>query len=570
MNKNKLLYLICLVLCMNCSNILDKDELASITDENVWNDVKYATAYLDKLHRDIVPGWNAGISEQCDEALGAQGSLNSWLFGRVEITTEGNWKEKYDRIRKINIFMENIETSALDEDTRNVLKAQALVIRAWTYFDMVRMYGGVPMILKTQSLSDDLYVERTKTSECIALIQKDLDDAIVVSNFPWQWSGADLGRISKAAALALKGRLLLYWASPLFNTADRQDRWQAAYDANKSARDLLSQNGYDLYESYENLFFDEMNKEAVFVKRYEYPHFGHSWDAGTRPGEPGVNLNAPDWNRPTWDLAEAYPMISGKPADASNPEYDDVLFWKNRDPRFAANFVWNSSMFEISYTVTPRRWTAPGSATYISPTYMYCRKAVHTEYTADQAVAGRNSSDWIEIRYAEVLLNFAECAAALDKTDEALEVLKQIRRRAGINAGSDGLYGLNAGMSKDEMTKAILLERKIEFAFEGKRTWDLRRYRLFASELNGKYRHARMPVLKEDFNIEEVKSNPDINWDTEYGTYFADEIVNVDGQYAMDFKDHYYFYPIHSDDLITNSKLQQTKGWEGGTFDPLE
>ena len=569
MNKNKIICLLCLIFCMSCTDVLDKDDIASITDENVWNDVKYATAYLDKLHREDVPGWDAGISEQCDEALGTAGSRREFLFGLMTINTEAAWKERYDKIRNINVFLENIETSTLDDDTRNLLKAQALVIRAWMYFDLVRRHGGVPMILKAQSLSDDLYVERMKASECIPLIRKDLDDAIAVANFPYQWSGADAGRISKAAALALKGRLLLYWASPLFNPSGQQDRWQAAYDANREARDLLAQNGYDLYERYADLFFDEMNKEAVFVKRFEYPHFGHSWDAGTRPGDAGINLNAPSWNRPTWDLAASYPTISGKPADASNPEYNDVLFWKNRDPRFTANFVWNTSLFELSYATTPRRWTAQGFTTYLSATYMYCRKAVHTEYTPDQATAGHNSSDWIEIRYAEVLLNFAECAAALDRTDEALDVLKRIRNRAGIQAGSDGLYGLKAGMTKDEMTKAILLERKLEFAFEGKRTWDLRRYRLFASELNGKYRHGRMPVLKEGFVVDEVQSDPDIDWDTEYGTYFEDRIVEVD-QYPMDFKEEYYFYPIHSDDLYTNSKIQQTKGWEGGTFDPLE
>ncbi|MDR1675752.1 MAG: RagB/SusD family nutrient uptake outer membrane protein [Tannerella sp.] len=568
MNKNSLLYyLICLVLCVSCS-ALDKDELASITDESVWNDVKYATAYLDKLHRDYIPGWNGSIGADSDEACGEVGVLSAVLFGRMTQTTYGSWKGSYDQIRNVNLLLEKMETSTLDKDTRNLLTAQALVIRAWIYFDLVRKYGGVPMILKTLSLSDDLYVERTKTSECIALIQKDLDDAIAVTNFPYQWSGNDAGRLSKAAALALKGRLLLYWASPQFNPNNQQDRWQAAYDANKNARDLLLQNGYGLYEKYADLFFDEMNKEAVFVKRYEYPHLGHAWESGTRPGESGISLMAPSWNRPTWDLAISYPTISGKPADASNPEYDDVLFWKDRDPRFTSTFVWNSSLFELYNRAGWRQWTY-NETNYVSPTHMYCRKAIHTNYTQDDAFAGKNSGDWIEIRYAEVLLNFAECAAALNKTDEALDMLKQIRSRAGIRAGGDGLYGLEAGMSKEAMTKAILLERKLEFAMEGKRFWDLRRYRLFASELNGKYRHGRKPVLREGFDIDAVKADPNIDWDTEYGTYFVDEVDNAD-LYTIDFKDEYYFYPIHNDDIYTNSKIQQTKGWEGGTFDPLE
>jgi hypothetical protein len=549
---------------------MDKDDLASITDENVWNDVKYATGFLDKLHRDYTPEWAADTNS--DEACGEMGEIGEALFGRMTANSGGawvtDWDNKYERIRNINLLLEKMETSTLDAATRDLLTAQALVIRAWRYFDLVRTYGGVPMVMKTQSVSDDLYVERTKTSECIALIQKDLDDAIAIPNFPYQWSGNDAGRLTKAAALALKGRLLLYWASPQFNPNGLQDRWQAAYDANREARDLLAQNGYGLYESYENLFFDEMNREAVFVKRYEYPHFGHSWVAGTLPGESGISLMAPSWNRPTWELALSYPTLSGRPADASNPEYDDVLFWKNRDPRFAATFVWNSSLYETYGRTGRRQWTY-NETNYVSPTHLYCRKAVPVNYTQEQAFAGHNSTDWIEIRYAEVLLNFAECAAALNRTDEALEVLKQIRNRAGIRAGSDGLYGLASGMSKEAMTKAILLERRIEFAMEGKRFWDLRRYRLFASELNGKFRHGRKPVLREGLDIDEVKSDPTINWDTEYGTYFVDEVDESD-LYTMNFKDEYYFYPIHSSDLYSNSKLQQTKGWEGGTFDPLE
>jgi hypothetical protein len=551
---------------------MDKDDLASITDENVWNNAKYATGYLDRLFMEYTPKWNGGIGADSDEACGAVGDISEVLFGRMTANSGGAWVtdygNKYLDIHNVNLLLEKMETSTLDAATRDLLTAQALVIRAWIYFDLVRQYGGVPMIMKTLSLSDDLYVERTKTSECIALIQKDLDDAIAVPNFPYQWSGADAGRITKAVALALKGRLLLYWASPQFNPNNLQDRWQAAYDANKTARDVLAQNGYGLYESYENLFLDEMNKEVVFVHRYEYPHHAHPWEAGTRPGESGIALQAPSWNRPTWDLAVSYPMISGRPADASNPEYDDVLFWKNRDPRFTATFVWNSSLFELYGRTGWRQWTY-NETSYVSPSHMYCRKAIHVNYTQEQAFANHNSGDWVEIRYAEVLLNFAECAAALNRTDEALDVLKQIRNRAGIHAGSDGLYGLKAGMSKDEMTKAILLERKIEFAIEGKRFWDLRRYRLFASELNGKYRHGRKPVLRPGFDIDAVKSDPTINWDTEYGTYFVDEVDEID-LYPMNFKDEYYFYPIHSSDLYSNSKLQQTKGWEGGTFDPLE
>jgi len=565
--KNIITYLLCAIFCTSCSDVLDKDELNSITDDNVWNDVKYVTAYLDKIHRDNVPRWEGGSSSDCDESgPTSSAEYSDVLFGRMT-TNKRAWKDDYDQIRIINIFLEKLEISDLEAETVNQLRAQALVIRAWKYFDLTRIYGGVPIIDHTQSLSDDLFVERAKAAECINFIVKDLDDAIAVSNFPYQWTGSDAGRISKAAALALKGRVLLYWASPQFNPNGDQARWQTAYTANQEAVNQLSANGYGLLESFHDIFLgEEMHKEVVFVKRYEYPHLGHSWESSTHPKEAGIALNAPTHNRPTWDLAASFPMISGKPADASNPEYDDVLFWKDRDPRFAETFVWNSCVWELYNRSGFRYWTF-AETDNPSSTHMYCRKAVHENYDFDQSYSEHNSSDWIEIRYAEVLMNFAEAAAALGKTDEAIGVLKQIRQRAGIHAGSDGMYGLKSGMSKEELLSAVWLERKIEFAFENKRFWDLRRNRLFASELNGKYRHGRLPILIVDAEVfEAAKETAD--WSVDYGKYFRDEIDEADN-YTIQFKDEYYFYPVHTDDLITNSKIQQTKGWEGGTFDPL-
>ncbi len=107
----------------------------------------------------------------------------------------------------------------------------------------------------------------------------------------------------------------------------------------------------------------------------------------------------------------------------------------------------------------------------LSKTGFYCRKAINETYTAD--AVDKSGTDWIEIRLAEVMLNLAECANAIGRQDVALDMLTQLRKRAGIQAGADQSYGLKAGMSQDEMFEAIVTERKIELAFEGKRYWDL-------------------------------------------------------------------------------------------------
>jgi hypothetical protein len=550
-------------LCISCTDVLDKNDLSAVTDQDVWNDGLYAKAFLDKLCRENLPAWNSSISGNSDEAEGGGGVM----YGELTTSSINTWP--YDQIRNINILLTRVGSGSIDPATQATLKAQALVLRAWRYFEMVRLYGGVPMIMEPQDLADDLYVTRTKTSECIRLIVKDLDDAANV--LPWNWTGEDAGRISKAAAIALKARVLLYWASPQFNPGNNQERWNEAYTANKYAKEELEKNGYGLYDNFEQLWFNEMNKEAVFVQRYQDPGRNHYWDSGTRPYEPGVNY-APG-HHPTWELVESFPMKDGTLVTES-PDYDPVKYWLNRDPRFAQTIAYNSGVWELPNATGTRtldrvrQWTFSGyEENAPTPTGFYFRKACNPSYGAYEIF--RSSTDWIEIRYAEVMLNYAECAAETGRLDEAYDMLKQIRKRAGITPGSNDLYGLKTGMTQTEMIKAIMLERKVEFAAEGKRYWDLRRRRLFADELNGKRRHRMYSnLLIPQDNFMSIKDQ--VNWDQDYSTYFKDTFDELDKTHVINFRDNYYFYAIPNSHLERNSKLEQTQGWENGTFNPLE
>ena len=166
-------------------------------------------------------------------------------------------------------------------------------------------------------------------------------------------------------------------------------------------------------------------------------------------------------------------------------------------------------------------------------------------------------------------MNYAECAAELGKIPEAYEILKRIRDRAGILPGDNGMYGLDENMNAEQMLDAIMLERKIEFAFEGKRYWDLRRRRLFADELNGTKRHGVYPILNMD-KEEFLKIESTIDLDKEYATFFRDSIIELDKIFTIDFKDNYYFYALPIKHLEANSKLEQTQGWDNGSFDPYK
>jgi hypothetical protein len=481
---------------------------------------------LDNLHRDIVPSWDGIIAEYSDE--GGPDREQKYAWGQLGADDFDSWGTPYSNIRKINSFLENLDAGSIEQETKDLYRAQALVMRAWIYFDLTRKYGGVPIVKNAQNLSDDLFTPRSKTSECIAFIVEDLDDAVAIENFPYSWSGTNAGRLTKAAALALKGRVLLYWASPQFNPNGNPDRWTAAYNANKEAKERLEANGYGLFENFYTLWFEanEMNSEVVFVKRFDGVNLGHSWEAGTRNTTAATGMDG--LNKPTWQLAKAFPMITGEPISESSL-YDDVFFWKNRDPRFEQTIAWNSCKWPQFNGVEERYWTYPplpypDAAT----TSLGCRKAIDYSLSDYYAYIGRNKIDWIEIRFAEVLMNCAECAAELDKNDEAYAVLKDIRKRAGIIAGANGLYGLKANMSKTEMIRAIILERQIEFAFEGKRLWDLRRRRML-QELNGMRREGRLPTLKMTEDEFTPFKNLETDFENEYDKYFTD-IIEIAGE----------------------------------------
>jgi hypothetical protein len=564
--KNMLSGIISMLLipiCISCSDVLEKNNLSAVTDKDVWNDALYAKAYLDKLCRENLPGWNSAYSGYSDESYGG----TSYMYGQLTTTSVNSLP--YDQIRNINILLANIGSGSISPDAQATMKAQALVLRAWRYFEMVRLYGGVPMIMEPQDISQDLYVTRTKTSECIRLIIKDLDEAAVI--LPWKWTGEDAGRLTRAAAIALKAKVLLYWASPQFNPTNLPDRWNEAYTFNKQAKEDLEKNGYGLYENFEQLWFNEMNKEAVFVQRYQDPGRNHAWDVATRPYEPGTGSSLTRHN-PTWELVESFPMKDGVPITES-PDYDPKFYWLNRDPRFAVTIAYNSCVWELpnstgTKTDKIRLWTFSGfEANNPTATGFYFRKACNPAYGAYEVY--RSSTDWIEIRYAEVMLNYAECAAETGKLEEAYDMLKQIRKRAGITPGANDLYGLKAGLSKADMIKAILLERKVEFAAESKRYWDLRRRRLFESELNGTRRHRMYSTLlipRDEF----MSVKDQVNWSQDYYTYFEDTFDELDKTSAINFRDNYYFYAIPPTHLERNSKLEQTQGWENGTFNPLE
>ena len=588
------IFAFCLSLILLCGCDLDYTNTGVISPDNVWSDKTMINAFLTDIYGRMMPGWTYP-QNGTDEAMNGPGDLGSYQRGQITLDNCGQ-NLGYGNIDRINFFLDQLENvTVLTDEEKKQLRGQALFWRAWDYWGKVWTVGGVPLILHFQDVTniESLYVTRAKTSECVAQIIADLDEAI--ASLPDSWSGSDLGRIDKGVAMAYKGRVLLQYASPLFNRNNDQSRWQAAYDANKKAIEFLSSHGKGLYPGkFEDIWYDERNCEAIMYNQFFGKDHYYAQNA-TRPGP--FTKDYANLGQAILPMLIAFPKADGTPLELdvnklTDEAYNEQFmtdFYTNRDPRFYATIFcpgteypakdrlkdgmkfWNawfkmtdSNGEEYLETLVKAELDAGdeiGNSGYYNLKGIDRDITIPTVYEADV--------DWIEIRYAEVLMNMAEAANEIGKTSEAIDVLKQIRQRAGIN-NTTGNYGITA-TTKEQVREAIFNERFIEFANEGKRWSDIRRLMKFDMLNKIKYRATLRPILKDSKDAE----NFDWTWsmmdsDVRKKFYFKYiECVDNDKQYCFNLDLNHWFYPLSKNMLDRNSKLEQNNEWDG-TFDPLQ
>lgn len=557
--------------------------------------------FLNRTYALVMPQWPTigGIHNTSDESNSAN---TTFLYGTLTEnsitdigTASGITSNRYSDIRRCNVAIDGLNTSTtLSEGTRNTLKGQFFFLRAYTYFKLVRLYGGVPLVFHAQGVDDNnLQVPRSKTSECIAAIVSDMDSA--AAYLPATWSTSEAGRVTKIAALAVKAKALLYWASPQFNPTNIAGRWTDAYTANKAAYDAGVASGYGLFSSYANIFLTEDNKEILMVRKYNTSKdLGTNLENVTRPySETTAGSGS---NQPTWNLVQSYLMNNGLPITNGASGYNATQFWLNRDPRFAATIAWNGDAWALSGKATRKQWTYTGvldetAASIV--TGFYCKRLCNPTLSAVQAQYVSNSGggsgmDWIEMRFAEVILNLAECANETGNLTEAKNMVRLIRQRAGIVAGAFD-YGLSVATDIPSMRTLILNERQVEFAMEGMRNFDLRRTRnlgLITPRLSYKVSVkppyypgiTRTGALPTDIFLDKPdafgvkpRDTANLNNLATYTKIFVTPVAtaSLEGTNAISLPDKYYVYPLPT--LFTQVPvIRQTNGWAGGSFDPYQ
>ncbi|HTE25863.1 RagB/SusD family nutrient uptake outer membrane protein [Flavitalea sp.] len=595
----KILFLIVVIVSLtNCSKVLDIPNLTGYDPTLVWNDPNLANAYLGNIYESTFGNWTVNADGQSDQLAGVPfpinniTTVNAGALVTIPAIGNGDWLTNYNRIRLINQGIVSTNNSTLTQAVKNNLLGQFYFLRAYTYFGLVRNYGGIPYLKQPQDrYADSLNIPRNSTAESFDFMIQDIDSAILLLPRRILAASADWGRIDGNFARAMKGKIMLYKASPQFNPANPWNNkyWNEAYTATKLAYDSLYAQGYRLVGDYGQIALSERNSEVVFSVTNLFPNKVTSWDNGVRPGSLS---RGPALTGPTWEMVKAFPMKDGKQYNDPTGLYysTDVQFlqsyWQNRDPRFDKSVLWNAKTYPVAGASTGyRQYTSVGIADALDNFGVNPNTSTKSQnnnrYTGFFILKNSNLSltqaqvqsydvDYVVMRFAEIMLNYAEAANEMGKSTEAHEMLKQIRQRAGIDAGGDGNYGLLLAPSRELMRTQIMNERNIELCFEGFRFHDLRRWRRF-DVLTGKVKNG----------VEAIAINPngsEIPVTAARPLALANQLTEANFKYSIlrtpqsgvtvnTLPDSYYFAPIQQNIIAAGNKIEQNRDW-GGSFNP--
>lgn len=501
--------------------LLDKAESGDMTEDKIFSDGNYTRKYIANVYSRLPKGYarfsfaKTPIYLGCCTDEGQQGPIgmltqalwfNEGTWNAVNIPTElPGWTQAWTSIRPANTFIKNVDRvpvsvqTGMTEEEKVRLKAEARFLRALSYADLARSYGGVPIInIPLNSSSPELYTPRSTFDETVKYIVEQLDSAAMALPANYRFTAPEeYGRATSVAAKALKGRTLLYAARPLFNDPTNaneivagkydEEKWKLAAEANAEAIKLAEANGYGLHidpvskkDSYEKFFVTRVNDEVILS--YMKPQDKNCELRQLPKRFLAANSAVAGYSLPTLDLVDEYEMKNGKSIRDADSGYNEQDPYKNRDQRFYASIFYNGADYRGQKIETYRgkagTTVADGkdyNSTFVN-TGFYLKKFVDVSIDPKKTeVADHN---YPIIRYAEVLLNYAEAmneafgpeVDGLANGKTAKWAIDQVRDRAIQPA-------LPAGLDKTEMRSRIRRERRIELAFEEHRFWDVRHWK---------------------------------------------------------------------------------------------
>jgi starch-binding outer membrane protein, SusD/RagB family len=561
--------------CRKESDFLDKKTVTDLNEQTTFSDSARTMNFLVGIYSDI--GFSAspsrfesrsGVNVASDEAEGYLIGGNQWhvRFANAVINPliipEDAWTTSYANIRRANVFLRNLPNAPLSAGLKSRVAGEARFLRAWYYSIMLTHYGGIPLIGDTlYSATDNISGKRNTYEECVNYIVSECDALAQILPAEHELS-LNYGRITKGACLALKARVLLYAASPLFNggslatsaelkaitsypTFDRE-RWKLAADAAKAVMDM---NQYELYVDnttapgygFQKVFSMRVNPEYILAQmRPPNKDLENIWDPPSRGATGGVF--------PYQELVDAFDMNNGEPAILGHNAdgtpiintasgYDPANPYVNRDPRFAYTVLFNEGLRLDRVTMKKEKvytyndYLPDGYPTGTRTGY-YTMKML--DENTIQPINAPNTQRCLPlIRYAEILLNRAEALNEYEgPTPEVYALVEEIRERAGLNP-----YQLPAGLTQQQMRERIRNERRVELAFESHRFWDVRRWKI-AEQTDNRMLHG-MKITKS-------------------GSTYSYTVVDVR---RHTFTPAMYLWPIPQSEMSKSSDLLQNPLW---------
>lgn len=525
----------------SCHDLLEKDPTDSYSETVAWSSESSLDMYVTYLYKPLNGLSNFSSLSLTDGYTDlvkyGNGVPQTWsahnkiLLQQNTITSDNNPMSSwglYTDIFRENVFLRDagIYGSKFNEDFLNTRIAEIRFIRAVNYARMIRIFGGV--ILRDETNGVDSEGEKAKArateAESWDFVLKDLEFA--AKHLPKEWDSKWDGRLTKGAAYAYMCRTALF-----------AKRWDIAITA---ADEIKKLNKYDLMDEYKDVFKVAGNKEIIFSIAYKIPDMPHYFDRYFAPdGKQGIRRAVP-----TSELVDSYDMADGTPFSWSGSMAKDP--YVGREPRFYASIIYNGATWKektiYTYVDAENGFAAyrdnmnPGEKQTV--TGYFIRKYLQENNTEFDDKG--SDQFWIEMRYAEVLLNLAEALAEQDyakNQDDALEALNEVRRRVDLPERTT-----QEALDKDSFMKLLRKERICELAFEGFRYWDLRRWRLAGEVIDGKQAHGTKITKKDDNSY----------------TY---EQVSCDDNINRFFPERYYLLPIPVDELQNNPLCENNAPW---------
>lgn len=534
-NKIILLFATTFLITAGCADWLDLTPTDRLSDKVVWEEEASVDLYVNGFYTYLTQYGQFGTQQFAGSltesltntfkygsyALGHKaGHPNNYAFDPSTVTSANcfydNWNDGYNKIRRMNEFLHSMELYSTFSDEKNTRwEAQIRFFRAFIYFQLAKRHGGVILYKSIDEMSKDK--ARSSEKDTWDLVESDLDFAI--ANLPESWSAAEKGRLTKYAALAFKSRAMLY-----------AERWETAFDA----ADAVVKSGlYELTSDYSDSWKGS-NKESILEFKYDIIGPNHTFDKDYVPLSDGYEFGG--LGTPTQEMVESYEKADGTKMDwtpyhsetASRPPYEEL------EPRFKATVIypgsiWKGNVMQNSVNGiygTFMDYRAQPYSYGLTTTGYFLRKLMD-ESLID--IKGTPSTQtWVEIRYAEVLLNKAEAAFRINKMEDARKSMNDVRARVSLPPKSS---------SGDEWFKDYRDERQVELAYEGHLFWDMKRWKLAHIEYNN-YRCHGFKIVGDNY-----------------------EYIDVDYQ-DRKFSERTYILPIPDSELANNSLIEQYDDWK--------